>query len=393
MSEKISPDTKTDNNSHEESGHAFYQFKSEGMGRLNLVSLIKFLWGQKTQIFIVGAVFFTVGYFFFQYGEREFVSTSILIHEDRPSQTVEQQALQSFGISNDGEMAAGGLTISLYPKLIESPDFLLSVITHEVEFQSLDQKISPYLFFDEYYEPPVIQKVIEYIVDYTFKLPLVVIQRLFDSKNNKTDNSKAIEIQDKLTNRFLNLTPEQQKAIVMMRNRITLNRQSNLITFRVQMPDAKAAAELNEIIINQLQSEIIEYHIKKFRQNLEFIERQKEQSRERYESAQLELAQFNDRNVNITTSVARTKQEDLQNRRNITFNVYNNLAQELEQARTRVQEERPVFKVLEKPNLPTGVRGRSNLIVILLVAFGILTSISSAFLYNEWIMLKKKIFT
>ncbi|MEX2409816.1 MAG: chain-length determining protein, partial [Candidatus Paceibacterota bacterium] len=111
------------------------------------------------------------------------------------------------------------------------------------------------------------------------------------------------------------------------------------------------------------------------------------------EAAQLELARFSDRNVNITTAVARTQQEELQNRRNVTFNVYNTLAQELEQSRIRLQEQTPVFNVLQKPSLPHSTGSGSTMLLILSIFLGGFLGIFIVFAINVWNVLTENLKT
>jgi len=264
---------------------------------------------------------------------------------------------------------------------------MLAVVTHEVEFKEPEASMTALTYFNEYYEPPMTERTADFLVDYTIKLPITLyrgVRGLFSSRPEIEELPEEI-LRDE---RFLDLTSEERRAISFMRDRMELEQDGNLNTFKVMMPDARAAAELNEFIIDRIQEYVIDYRIQKFRENLEFVERQKEQARERYEEAQLELARFNDRNVNITTSVARTQQEDLQNRRNITYNVYNNLAQELEQSRIRLQEETPVFNVLQRPNLPHSMQSGSQLIVILSIFLGAFFGIFLVFGLQAWNVIK-----
>ncbi|MDZ7808047.1 MAG: hypothetical protein U5K71_13160 [Gracilimonas sp.] len=63
--------------------------------------------------------------------------------------------------------------------------------------------------------------------------------------------------------------------------------------------------------------------------------------------AQIALADFRDSNQGALTNRARTQEQQLQSEYDLAFNLYNGLTQEYEQAKLRVQEETPVFKVLQ----------------------------------------------
>src|SRR5690625_5702099 len=108
-----------------------------------------------------------------------------------------------------------------------------------------------------------------------------------------------------------------------------------------------------------------------------------------YEQADLELALFLDQNINLSTNVAETRVQYLQNQLNLRFNVYNSLAQEVEQARMSLEQQIPVFSVLEKSNLPSGPStGSSNLVLILSIVIGLLdrksTRLNSSHVANSY---------
>jgi hypothetical protein len=314
--------------------------------KVNLIDLVKILWEGK-RIIIAATILFTfIGMFVYLFGERQYTSDAIMLEEQRQTQLPNNRLLQQFG-GGVIDMQSEGIPSRLYPTIIESADFMLGVIEQEVEFESLGMAITPKKYFYEYYRPPLTERTSDFITDYTIKLPITLYRGVRGLFSRTGDDLPIDQIATEADTRFLSLDREQRRAIRMMRERIDLDLSGGLAKFTVDMPDAKAAAEINLIVIEQIQEYVIDYRLQKYRQNLEFVQKQKEDARERYEEAQLQLAQFRDRNVNINTAVQRIQQEDLENRRNITFNVYNNLAQDLEQTRTRLQEETPVFNVLQ----------------------------------------------
>lgn len=360
---------------------------------ISLIDLIKVLWEGRKKILVTTAIFFALGLFVYLFGGREYESDAILIQEEQQGQSQMQALAQQFGGLGGGQRGRpeGFIPPSLYPKIMESADFMLGVVNHEVEFDELGITTSPLIYFNEYYEPPFTEKSADFLVNYTIKLPITLYRGakgLFSS-----DDTLSVSDITEEDIRFLRLNSEQRKAISLMRERMTLEQDGNLVTFKVKMPDAVASAELNEYLISRIQEFVVDYRIEKFRQNLEFVEKQKEDARQRYEEAQLELARFSDQNRNITTAVARTQQEELQNRRNVTFNVYNTLAQELEQSRIRLQEQTPVFNVLQKPSLPHTTGSGSKLLLILSIFLGGFFGIFIVFAEQAWKAIKESLNT
>jgi hypothetical protein len=358
---------------------------------ISLIDLIKLLWKDRKTIYICTALFFFLGLFIFLFGAREYESDAILIHEQQQGQSQLQILAQQFGGLGGGNQQGteGVIPPSLYPRILESTDFLLAVISHEVEFAEPEMYMTPFIYFNSYYKPPLTERLTDFLFDYTVQLPITLYRGARNLIFGST--TEADLTLPEIDTRFLELTGPQRRALSLMRERITLEQNGSLLIFKVQMPDAKAAAELNEFVIEQIQEYVIAYRIKKYRQNLQFVEIQAEDAREQYNEAQLALAEFRDRNVNISTAVQRIQQQDLENRRNITFNIYNSLAQQREQARIRLQEETPVFNVLQKTRLPH-VTARAPVIILFLALFaGILFGIFTVFGKNIWRVIRENI--
>lgn len=354
---------------------------------IDLLDLIKTLWDGRETILKSTVVCLLLGLFIYFFGAREYESEAILIQEQQQQQIGGNGLLQQFaGAAID--LQTEGIPSTLYPRIIESAEFQLRLANRKVEFESLDTTMTTLAYFNEYYSPPVTRIVANGLVNYTIKLPVTLYRHI---RNLVRGEQPLTALPGQVDTRFFTLTSEERRALSRMRERVILEREGSLLTFRVQMPDARAAAELNHYVIEQIQEYITDYRIEKYRQTLDYVEKQFEDAKQRYEEAQLALARFNDQNVRITTAVARTQQEDLQNRRNITYNVYNNLAQEVERSRTRLQEETPVFNVLQRPRLPHSAGSRSTLIPIVFVLLGGFIGISIVFGRQIWRVISTRI--
>ncbi len=141
---------------------------------------------------------------------------------------------------------------------------------------------------------------------------------------------------------------------------------SGVITISAEFPDPVLAAQLTEKTVHYLTSYITEYRIEKVRQNLDFIQEQHAKSKKEFINAQESLANFRDRNKNIVSARIQSEEDRLHAQYNLTFNVYNSLSQQLEQAKIKVQEETPVFKVLNPVQVPVEKSKPKRLFIIIL---------------------------
>lgn len=118
------------------------------------------------------------------------------------------------------------------------------------------------------------------------------------------------------------------------------------------MQDPLISANITQIVLEKLQGYITNYRTQKVKQDLEFTEKVFSEARESYYKAQRAYAAFEDANKNIISASYRTEQERLKNEMTLTFNVYNTLAQKLEQDKLRVQEQTPVYTIIQPATVP-----------------------------------------
>ena len=270
-----------------------------------------------------------------------------------------------FGLASGNISESGRIPASLYPTIISSANFRFDIIFEDIEFSRFEEPISLYEYFNDHYQAPRRDAVYSFIRQYTIQFPSRVFDSilnfsLFEPEEEETEEEIIIDIDDRL----LSLSGGESRVFTQLEGRISLAIDGNLITVNTTMPDRKAAAMLNVMVIEKIKEYVTNYQTEKAHQSLSYIRQQKEQAKERYEEAQNDLALFRDQNVILSTNVARTEDERLSNQRNVTFNIYNSLAVELEQAQLRVQEETPVFSIFQKPSLPTLSLGGSNRIVV-----------------------------
>ena len=119
------------------------------------------------------------------------------------------------------------------------------------------------------------------------------------------------------------------------------------------MPDPYAAADLVRVTSNQLMERIIDYESRKAGEQFLYVQRLVGQARERYERSQRELALYNDRNRSLVTATSQIDRDRLQRDYQMAFDVYQEVSRELEQARIKMNQDTPVFTVLEQVAVPT----------------------------------------
>ena len=100
------------------------------------------------------------------------------------------------------------------------------------------------------------------------------------------------------------------------------------------------------------------------------------EAKESYYKAQQRYADYLDRNQGLAFHSAQTMRERLENEMTLAFNLYNQTAQQVQQAQVRVQESTPVYAVVTPATVP--VRASSPRKVMILVGFTFLAFVACA---------------
>jgi len=341
---------------------------------IDLTALIQEVWKGRKTIFIAIGISFVFGVFIAMISPEEYESSTTLLPESTGGSTNRGASLmRQFGGFFDLGMSGGGTSLgtNMYPNITQSTPFCLYLVNQELYFSSLDTTATILQYFSEIKEKPLIDD----IKRYTIGLPGLLLSlpdRFIERPTSiNTPEQNAVEmIEEKNTEQPLKLSSKELSVINELKSRITTEIQEDgTVSLTTKMPDPYATAQLAELAVDYLTQYVTEYRTEKVQQDLEFTEKQHEEAKRRFIEAQEKLAFFSDRNTNIVTARAQTELERLQTEFNLRATVYQSLAQQLEQAKIKVQEETPVFKELEPVQIPLRESEPNRKIIIILSVF------------------------
>lgn len=152
------------------------------------------------------------------------------------------------------------------------------------------------------------------------------------------------------------------------------------------MPEPLASAQFNEVLSRLLKEYLTNIILDKDVQNFEFIKERTHEAKNRVEKTQMKLANFRDSNRGINSQLLKTEEDRLLADFNLEFSLYNSLAQQMEQARIKVQNATPLMTVFQKPQLPTSPSEPK--IVLLSIAFLVLGGIIGVLFFFGLLILR-----
>jgi uncharacterized protein involved in exopolysaccharide biosynthesis len=354
----------------EEKPKGNYNLKSTEPDQLDLYVLVKEFLSRWRVLSIITIIVTAIGIIVAFSIPDKYESNAILLPESGGTgSSVASGLLRQFGgLINAGGKSGGSLSAVLYPDIVQSTPFYLDLMQDSVVYQ--DTKITIYQYFTEKYERPTI----DYIIDYTIKLPATLF-RIFksfgssSSTQNLSTDSNNTSTEDRVTKpslEILALTPQQASVINKIKSRIKVGIEPNgTLKVEVEMPSALLSAAVAKSTVKYLTDYITEYRTDKAQQNLEFIRNQHADAEKKYRDTQNRLARFRDRNLNIISETNRIELRSLELENNLAFNLYESLSQQLEQAKIKVQEDTPAFKVLEPVQIPLSNSGPNREFIII----------------------------
>lgn len=142
------------------------------------------------------------------------------------------------------------------------------------------------------------------------------------------------------------------------------------------MQDPVISARVTDNVVEKLKKYITNYRTQKAKKDLEFTEKVLKEAQDAYYKAQQTYAAFEDGNKNIVSASYRTELERLKNEMTLTFNVYNTLAQKQEQDKLRVQEQTPVYTIIEPASVPLKASTPKKVLILIGCIFLDLIAIS-----------------
>ena len=181
---------------------------------------------------------------------------------------------------------------------------------------------------------------------------------------------------ENLTNRNLQsatieLTKKDNNKIKYLKKNIiaTINNKTGITNITVTLQDPKVAAIVADSGIHLLQEYIISYRTSKAKEDCIYLEKLFTERQQEYYIAQKKYADYVDTHDNLILQSVRAEQERLQNDMSIAYQIYSQVANQLQVARAKVQEEKPVFAVVEPAVVPLYSSGMGMKIYVMLFVF------------------------
>ena len=224
---------------------------------------------------------------------------------------------------------------------------------------------------------------------YVIGLPGMVIGGV---KSLFTEEESESVPSDKANLGTIELSKKESEKIEALKKKIlaSVDKKTSMTTVSVTLQNPKVAAVVADSVVRKLQEYIIDYRTPKAKEDCLYLERLFKERQQEYYDAQKKYADYMDSHDNIILQSVRAEQERLQNDMSLAYQVYSQVANQLQVARAKVQEEKPVFAVVEPAVIPLYPSGTSRKIYVLAFIFLSVCIVISWKLFGEDILNKFK---
>lgn len=252
-----------------------------------------------------------------------------------------------------GTDSPDALNATLAPDIVASTPFLLELFDARVVSQDkqIDTTFTAYL--DEQRSS---------WMGYVLKIPGMAIGGIRSLFSNEEE-----EATETVQRGAIELNEEDTKKLEKLRKQISadVDKKTAITTLSVTLQDPKITATIADSVVSKLQQYITTYRTSKAKEDCQYLEKLYKERQQEYYDAQQRYARYVDANSNVVFQSTLAERERLQNDMSLAYQVYSQVAQQLQVARAKVQEEKPVFAVVEPAVVPLYPSGTSRKVIVL----------------------------
>lgn len=168
-----------------------------------------------------------------------------------------------------------------------------------------------------------------------------------------------------------NLPRDERKVAKYLSKEIhfMMDKKTGKMTISMELQDPKVVATVMKAVTENLKKYMSDYRTSKARQDVVNLTKIYEKRREEYHVARMEYAKFSDANRNMVLLSAQAELGTLKQEMDLAYQVYSQVATQLEGARIQAEEAKPVFVIIEPVITPNRKSSPSKAKLLVLYTF------------------------
>ncbi len=259
-------------------------------------------------------------------------------------------AASFLGLNIGGLSASDAIVPQFYPELIESTDFLTSVMDVSVESEDGEFKgtYSQYLVKEMKYP--------WWVVVFS------KIKMIFKGAPEPLCTDPGYKVDP------FALTKTEFDVIKNISSSLdcSVDSKTDIISLSATAQDPKVAAMLADGVKRLLQDFIIRYRTEKTKVDLKYASELCDKAYAEYVAAQSVYADYVDKHQGLSRQIYKIEEERLNAEMQLAYNMYNSVSQQKLFATAKLQERTPAFTTLQNASIPLKPSGPKRMIIVFL---------------------------
>lgn len=331
------------------------------MAEIDIMEYVVKLWKKRWMIIKWGCVGAVIGLVVgFSLPETYTASTTLAPETEQGVGSGVSGIAAMMGVSLDNSVDA--ISVDMFPDVAHSTPFIVGLFDIPVQFERKDSTINTTL--------------VDYMLNYqrepwwspVLKAPFKVLKWCISLIKGKEVDEEELSVGPR---NLANLTRKERELVDYFAENImvVVDKKSGKTRIEVEMQDPLVVYTVVQAVMEHLKEYMCDYRTSKVRQDIANLTTIYTQRKAEYYEAQQEYAQYIDANKNVVLQSAQAERERLQQEMNLAYQVYSQVATQLETARIKEQETKPVFVVLEPAAIPVLKSAPSKAKLLVIFAF------------------------
>lgn len=236
------------------------------------------------------------------------------------------------------------INVEMFPDVVHSTPFIVGLFDLPVQFERKDSLVTTDLltYMLEYQRSPWWSSV------------LAIPGKAIGWCVSLLKPGEEVDTLSAGSRNLINLSKQERAVAKSLAANILINvdKKSGKTQIEMQMQDPLVVYTVVQAVLDHLKSYMMEYRTSKVAQDVANLAVIYEQRKADYYKAQQNYAQYVDANKNVILHSAQAERERLQQEMNLAYQVYSQIATQLEAARIREQQAKPVYAILEPAVIP-----------------------------------------
>ena len=330
----------------------------EEESEIDIMELISKLWKKRAMIIkwcIVGAVIGLVIGFSIPKTYKAGVTLAPETQQRTSSGVSSIASMMGVNLNN----SVDAISVDMFPDVVHSTPFIVELFDLPVTFERKDSVLTVPLveYMKEYQRSPWWSAVIS--------APFKALGWVMSLGKEKEEEGTAGPLNP-------NNLPKKERGVVKYfaeNIMVNVDKKTGKTQMELTMQDPLVVATVMEAVTENLKEYMSDYRTSKARQDVENLQIIAELRKADYYKAQQAYADYMDSNKSVIRQSAQAERERLQQEMNLAYQVYSQVATQLEGARIQAEQAKPVFAIINPVTVPIKKAGPSKAKMLVIFTF------------------------